>query len=190
MNVKHLYWVLPFLLLAVSAPTQQPPAVPDAITVTTVLLDRGAGPPNERLWVPLWLTSAPGVKVARLEVTVTFPKASLTFLSLERSGLTDGVEADVKTELKDDEKDASQKLLILRLSTLDGKATRIPFPDGKLVYLIFQVDKRLSPKMTITIGATGNAVTVDSKPVEAFTVRTTTLEVIEEALSACFFFMH
>ena len=191
MRFKHLPWAVLFVLISSSAPTQQPPAG-SATSGTVVELTPGASNPTGTSWVPLKLTSAPGVKVGRLDLIITFPKALLAFLNLETSGLTDGIEAQVTTDVRDNPQDASQRQLLLKISTLDGKTTRIPFPDGKLVYLVFQVAEQAKPMTTIALGTAGQAVTVDDppKPIQPFAVRASPLEVTLEPLTSCFFYMH
>lgn len=192
MKLKHLSWTLALLLVGATAPIGQVPAAQDRIVATLVDLDRGVGAPGRRAWMPITLTAAPGVKVGRLEITVAFPKALLDFSTLEASGLSEGVDADLQAEVRDDERDSSQKLLRVRLSTLDGKASRIPFPDGKLAYVLFQIAADAKPDSRIAVAASGTAVTVDNppKPVDPFTVKVMPLDVSDEPLSSCFFYMH
>jgi hypothetical protein len=191
MTLKHLTAVLPLVLIGFVIHAQQPPAVPAVAGASTADLAAVEGAPNQRFGIPLRVTAAPGVKIGKIELTVAFPKAALTFITAETSGLTDAVEADVSTAVKDNPKDAKQKLLVVTLSTLDGKATRIPFPSGKLVYLAFLVAKAQKPDTMINISATATAVTVDNPPKPVpLVVHAAPVKVTDEPLSACYFYMH
>ena len=96
------------------------------------------------------------------------------------------------TQERDDEQDPTQRILTITVSTIDGQGRRTPLQEGRMMFLTFQFDKELKPGTTIKISADGGAVTVDTPPapVQPLVVRTEPLEVIEQVISSCFFYMH
>ena len=187
-NMKRLLWILPVVVLIVGATVwgQRPTIDPKLITIR---LARAAGPPEGRVSLPLSLTAAAaGAKIGALQLDVTMPKALLTFTGAETAGLSDGVSAALKTDTKADAKDPTLIDLSVSLSTMNS--SKVPLPDGTLVYLLFQISKDAKLKTLIPVGMTGTAVSVDNKPVEPISVAGNSVEVSEAAIISCFFYMH
>lgn len=137
------------------------------------------------------LTTPPGVDVGEFEIIVTAPTPQLTFVTAETGGLADGVDADLQEAALPGGSKGTARVRIT-LSTLRGKATRQPLPNGVLVYLLFSVNKDLKRGESLTLQATGKAVSPVNPPkaVQPLAVRGTTVKVGDAPITSCFFYMH
>lgn len=190
-RLRLLLW-LPFLAFSLALQTAPAPQQPMDAPMTIVEFQHGEGQPNMNFLVPVVLTPGPGVKVGRLELTVTYSRAQLRFVSADTSGLISGINADVETQEMDDPQDPTQRILSITISTIDGQGGRQTIQEGRLLFLTFQFDKELKPETTVTLKVDGKAVTVDNPPaaVQPFVVRSAALHVVETVISSCFFYMH
>lgn len=191
-NVSSRFLVIVVAAVTIGATwTVRSQSQPDPRETTTISLGKATGPPGGRVTVTVALTTPPGVDVGEFEVIVTAPTPQLTFVTAETGGLADGVDADLQEAvLPGGGKDAAR--VRVTLSTLKGKATRQPLPNGVLVYLLFSVNKDLKRGQSLTLQATGKAVSPanPSKAIQPLAVKGTTVKVGDAPITSCFFYMH
>ncbi len=166
------------LVLAPLAVAAQQPA--DAVTVD---LGTDAVLAGEKTSLSVVLATDGDPKVGKLHFDVIFPTAHLTFVKLSNGAGVEAADGQVKTEIVKPE-GATDAIL-----KVDISAPR-PIPQGGIVSLMFEVDKKAPPEIRLKAGgvaASGVAGhTLAAKGVDGLLNVLTT----DSMAFACFFYMH
>ena len=158
---------------------------------TTISITESSAPPDSQVVLPLALDAPDSVRVGAIDVRLTFPKALLTFVSVEPSGLAVGVDAVVQSDVKPGAKEG-ESVLHATISTTGSGGSRQPIPTGPLAYVAFRIAKTAKPETVITLTHEVSATTVDDppKPVAPIAASAAQIGVAKEPVPACFFYMH
>lgn len=158
----------------------------EAITRASILEESGV--PGEARPAAVILTLAKGVEVGFLSMAIRFPTKLVTFQRVELSGVADGVGAEAKAELKNEDKD--EAVLQLTIATVEKDGRRM-LPEGSLANVWFKIADDAKPETVIPLKIV--TATLTSKAgAEAVNLETRDGQITVAAaiVSACFFYMH
>ncbi|MCH7802540.1 MAG: hypothetical protein IH937_00530 [Acidobacteria bacterium] len=156
-----------------------------------VRLDLGFGqsPPGSHVSIPIILTLPRGVKIGSATNEITFPTQLLSFQEARKGLAAEVVEAEVTTEVKQNDQDPESSILKV---TIEGKAG-MAIPRGVLVDLVFNISEQAQLGETIVLKNFASAVSPDDppQPIDPVTGNDGEIVIDETAIVfACFFYMH
>jgi len=154
-------------------------------------LDLGFGqsPPGSHVSIPITLTLPRGVEIGSATNEITFPVQLLSFQEARKGLAAEVVEAEVTTEVKQDDQDPESSILKV---TIEGKAG-MAIPRGVLVDLVFNISEQAQLGETIVLKNAASAVSPDDppQPIDPVTGSDGEIVIDETAIVfACFFYMH
>jgi hypothetical protein len=167
------------------------PVPPRHGDVTTITISTSSAPPDGQAVLPIYLSVPDAVRVGAIDLKLAFPKAHLSFVKVEPSGLARGVDAILRSELGDD-LGVDRAVVMLRISTIEQGGSREAIPAGPVAHVVFKVDKNARPESTIRLSHAARAVTTDTPPRAVRPLAASGGEVVVSSapVPACFFFMH
>ncbi len=156
-----------------------------------VRLDLGFGqsPPGSHVSIPIILTLPRGVQIGSATNEITFPTQLLSFQEARKGLAAEVVEAEVTTEVKQNDQDPESSILKV---TIEGKAG-MAIPRGVLVDLVFNISEQAQLGETIVLKNFASAVSPDDppQPIDPVTGNDGEIVIDETAIVfACFFYMH
>ncbi len=156
-----------------------------------VRLDLGFGqsPPGSHVSMPIILTLPRGVEIGTATNEITFPTQLLSFQEVRKGLAAEIAEAEVTTEVKQDDQDPESSILKV---TIKGKAG-MAIPRGVLVDLVFNISEQAQLGETIVLKNSASAVSSDDppQPIDPVTGNDGEIVIDETAIVfACFFYMH
>ncbi len=157
----------------------------------TARLDLGfaQSPPGSHVSIPLTLTLPRGVEVGGATNEITFPAQLLSFQEVRKGLAAEMVEAEVTTEVKQDDEDPESSVLKVTIVSKAGMA----IPRGVLIDLVFNISEQAQLGETLLLKNAASAVSPDDPPQPVDPVAGDDGRIlIDEAaiVFACFFFMH
>ena len=162
---------------------------------SSVALGAVSGLPSSNVLVPvLWQPSPSDVKIGSISAAIRFENKSVAFVKGEKGFLLDGVNANFKTEIKNDPGDSSHTVLQLEIAT-QGEP-RKALRDGLLMTLVFHIDEKAQAKSKVDLElakVSGTDLSAPPKPVQPLTGQKGSIEILppEQApYVPCFFFTH
>ena len=158
---------------------------------TVVSISEGNAAPDEQVVLSVSLSASDAVPVGAINIRLGFPKALLTFVEIELSGLSLAVEAKAHAEVRKGPNDADS-ILDATISIVSEAGSQRSLPVGRVAQLIFQVDKSAKPSTWIPLTHEVTASTTDDPPQLITPVNTykTRIGVSLAPVTACFFYMH
>lgn len=173
----------PFMLFAGQPSPQQNE------TTTAVTIGQAKGSPEGQM--PLTITLAPGrgVEVGSLSMTIRFPVKPVAFLRVELGGVTQGVGAEAKAEVKEEKDEA---VLLVTIATPEKDGVRAALPQGPLVDLWFKITQDAKPDTVIPLTVVAAKATGTKAGAEAVKIETHDgqISVSKPIITSCFFYMH
>jgi hypothetical protein len=137
--------------------------------------------------VPIELKAPDGVRVSATINEVTFPSKLFTLEEVRPSPV---VEADVKSAVKQDEKDAANSVVQVTVTAKQGSA----LPNGILASLVFKIADDAKESRVVKLKNVARAMTAAAPPapIEPVTGKDGEIELLGSAPTAvlCFFYMH
>ncbi len=154
-------------------------------------LDLGFGqsPPGSHVSIPITLFLPRGVEIGSAINEITFPAQLLSFQEVRKGLAAEVVEAEVTTEVKQDDQDPESSILKV---TIEGKAG-MAIPRGVLVDLVFNISEQAQLGEILVLKNVASAVSPDDppRPVDPVTGSDGEIVIDETAIVfACFFYMH
>ncbi len=146
-------------------------------------------PPGSHVSVPLTLTLPRGVEIGRVTNEITFPAQLLSFQEARKGLAAEMVEAEVTTEVKQDDQDPDSSILEVTIESKTGMA----IPRGVLVDLVFNISEQAQLGKTLVLKNAASAVNLEDPPQPIHPVTGDNGEVAIDEIAiafACFFFMH
>jgi hypothetical protein len=146
-------------------------------------------PPGSHVSVPLTLTLPRGVEIGRVTNEITFPAQLLSFQEARKGLAAEMVEAEVTTEVKQDDQDPDSPILKVTIESKTGMA----IPRGVLVDLVFNISEQAQLGETLVLKNAASAVNLEDppQPIDPVTGDDGEVAIDEAAIAfACFFFMH
>ncbi len=156
-----------------------------------VRLDLGFGqsPPGSHVAIPITLTLPRGAQIGSATNEITFPTRFLSFQEARTGLAAEVAEAEVTTEVKQDDQDPQSSILKV---TIEGKAG-MAIPRGVLVDLVFSISEQAQLGETLVLKNAASAVSPDNPPQPIDPVTGTDGEIVIDETAivfACFFYMH
>ncbi len=156
-----------------------------------VRLDLGfvQSPPGSHVSVPLTLTLPRGLEIGRVTNEIIFPAQLLSFQEARKGLAAEMVEAEVTTEVKQDDQDPDSSILKVTIESKTGMA----IPRGVLVDLVFNISEQAQLGETLVLKNAASAVNLEDppQPIDPVTGDDGEVAIDEAAIAfACFFFMH
>lgn len=180
------------LLLSMSlavtvAARPHPPQEPER--PATISIGESAAQAGAPVVAPLTLASAAEMEIGSVTIRLTYPKALLSFVKLEPSGLALAIAAVVQSEVEPGP-DAKSSTLQVTVFTAPGSGRSLP--RGTLAYLGFKISEKAQPERAITLVHTAEALTAGDprQPVKELIAGKATITVARPPVPACFFYMH
>ncbi len=176
-----------FLMPGAGPSAQAPEGEP-----TTVHLGEGAAPPGGQVVLPVSFSSAENVvKAGAIDLRVTLPKAKLSFVKIDPSGLAVGVSATVQANVKDGDA-AGPPIVEAHISTIGPGGGRLAIPSGPVAYLTFTIDTSAEPGDAFDVSLEASVRTTDDPPRTITPVGTADgqITVASPPVPMCFFYMH
>ncbi len=176
------------LATGVEAATTQEEGIPSQ---KPTRLDLGfvQSPPGSHASIPITLTPPRGVQIGSATNEITFPTRSLSFVEAKKGLAAQVAEAEVTTEVRQDDQDPENSILKV---TIEGKAG-MAIPRGVLVDLVFEILEQAQLGETLLLKNTASAWSPDDppQPIEPVTGNEGEIVIDETAVVfACFFYMH
>ena len=173
-------------LAATAAMHAQLPQQPAGATLS---IGQSAAQPGAPVVAPLTLATAEGVELGSVTVRLTYPKALLSFVKVEPSGLALGVGAVIESKI-DVGRDATSTTLIVKVFTAPASGRSLP--PGPLAYLGFKISETAKPESAIALVHAAEALTAGEprQPLTPVVAGKATIRVAPPPVPACFFYMH
>jgi len=149
----------------------------------------GQSPPGSHVSIPITLTLPRGVQIGSATNEITFPTQLLSFQEVRKGLAAEIAEAEVTTEVKQNDQDPESSILTV---TIEGKAG-MAIPRGVLVDLVFNISEQAQLGETIVLKNLASAVSPDDppQPIDPVTGNDGEVVIDETAIVfACFFYMH
>ncbi len=156
-----------------------------------VRLDLGfaQSPPGSHVSIPITLTLPRGVEIGSAINEITFPAQLLSFQEVRKGLAAEMVEAEVTTEVKQDDQDRERSILKVTIRSKTGMA----IPRGVLIDLVFNVSEQAQLGETLVLKNAASAVNLEDppQPIDPITGDDGEVAIDEAAIAfACFFYMH
>jgi hypothetical protein len=154
-------------------------------------LDLGFGqsPPGSHVSIPLTLTLPRGLEMGSTTNAITFPAQFLSFQEVRKGLAAEMVEAEVTTEVKQDDQDPDSSILKVTIESKNGMA----IPRGVLLDVVFNISEQAQLGETLVLKNAASAVNLEDppQPIEPLTGDDGEIVIDEAAIVfACFFYMH
>ena len=122
------------------------------------MISEGVGYPQFEVSIQVNLSAARGVKVGYIAMDITFPAELVSFVKVERSGLSEAGGAQIEAEVKSDAEHEDKSILRLTILTLDQEGPARVIPDGPVAHIIFKISRDAQPGTDIVLNnkASGN----------------------------------
>jgi len=146
-------------------------------------------PPGSHVSMPIILTLPRGLQIGSATNEITFPTQLLSFQEARKGLAAEVVEAEVTTEVKQDDQDPESSILKVTIEAKAGMA----IPRGVLVDLVFNISEQAQLGETIVLKNAASAVSPDDppQPIDPVTGDDGEIIIDETAIVfACFFYMH
>ncbi len=146
-------------------------------------------PPGSHVSMPIILTLPRGLQIGSSTNEITFPTQLLSFQEARKGLAAEVVEAEVTTEVKQDDQDPESSILKVTIEAKAGMA----IPRGVLVDLVFNISEQAQLGETIVLKNAASAVSPDDppQPIDPVTGDDGEIIIDETAIVfACFFYMH
>ncbi len=153
-------------------------------------LDLGFGqsPPGSHVSIPLTLTLPRGLEMGSTTNAITFPAQFLSFQEVRKGLAAEMVEAEVTTEVKQDDQDPDSSILKVTIESKNGMA----IPRGVLLDVVFNISEQAQLGETLVLKHAASAVNLEDppQPIEPLTGDDGEIVIDEAAIVfACFFYM-
>lgn len=157
----------------------------------TVTVGEGTAAPDAPVTLALSLSAPDTLPIGSVTVRIAFPKALLSFVNIDSSGLALAVNADVRAEVKKGPNEATS-VVEATISTIGKGGSRQAIPVGLIAYLSFKIDNRAEVETTIALTHEATATTTGDQPGPVIGVVASKAEVNVSSppVAACFFYMH
>ena len=146
-------------------------------------------PPGSHVSIPITLTLPRGVEIGSAINEITFPAQLLSFQEVRKGLAAEMVEAEVTTEVKQDDQDRERSILKVTIRSKTGMA----IPRGVLIDLVFNVSEQAQLGETLVLKNAASAVNLEDppQPIDPITGDDGEVAIDEAAIAfACFFYMH
>lgn len=144
--------------------------------------------PGDQAFIAVMFSTAEDVAIGRIITEITFPREILSFEEARRGLPINSIDAELSTQVKNDDQDSDNSILEVVITSTAGEA----IPAGTLVNLTFMIAPETPTPQTIVLENRSEAFTTDDPP-EPVELTTTNGEIESldiPALFACFFYMH
>jgi len=157
---------------------------------THVVISPTAGLPGQEISLPIYLEAATGVEVGSIALDLVFPNQLISFVTVQRSLVSEVVGAKITAEVRADAEDESKSVLKVTVSTPET-GSRQAIPDGLLGFVTVQLAEDAQLDTQIVLTSRGSVMTTGPppRPVDALTIHDGVISV-GEVILACLFYMH
>jgi len=144
--------------------------------------------PGDVAFIAIMFSTSGEVEIGKIITEITFPREILTFKEARRGLPIKSIDAELSTQIKNEDQNAENSILEIVIASKTGEA----IPAGTLVNLTFMISPEAPTLHTIVLENRSEAFTTDD-PSERVELTTTDGEIESldiPALFACFFYMH